>query len=188
MPYAQVAAFIGKLSAIKFIEARALELLIFTATRTQAVREAEWTEFDMEEGVWTIPPKRAKRRGRNRNTPHRVTLSDAAIRILQKLPKEDGNPYVFLSGKKGEPLEENALSELLKDMGYETDIATVHGFRSTFYDWASEETNHAPEARELAMGHVIPSKVEAAYRRGQLLKKRFDLANDWAKYMLPCNC
>jgi integrase len=110
---------------------------------------------------------------------HKVPLSDRAVKILQSLPREDGNPYLFIGGKKGAPLSNMAMLELMKGMrpGY-----VPHGFRSTFRDWAAERTNYPNHVIEMALAHKIGDKVEAAYRRGDLFDKRRKLMDAWSQY------
>jgi len=185
MPHKDIPEFIGKLRTHRGVSASALEFAILTVMRTGATHKAEWTEFDYEQKIWTVPAERMKRKGKNGNKPHRVALCDRAIAILQSLPREDGNPYVFLGIRRGKALSEESMRGLLIRMGYDGDAATVHGFRSSFKDWAHEKTSHARDAIEMAMGHVLRQDVEAAYLRSDLLEKRFVLANDWATHCEP---
>jgi len=111
---------------------------------------------------------------------HRVPLSKQAIDVLRGLYETRQDDYVFPGKKEGEPLSNMAMLELLKRMG--RDDLTVHGFRSTFRDWAAERTNHPREVCEMALAHVIGDQTEAAYRRGDLFEKRRRLMNEWAKY------
>jgi integrase len=110
---------------------------------------------------------------------HRVPLSDRVLRILKSLPYEEDNGSVFI-GLRGCRLSNMAMAALLKRMG-RNDI-TVHGFRSTFRDWAAERTNYPNHVVEMALAHVIGDKVEATYRRGDLFEKRQRLMAEWAKY------
>lgn len=126
--------------------------------------------------VWVIPAARMKG-GRE----HRVPLSDHALQILRFLPREDGNHFVFIGPRAG-GLSNMAMAALLKRMV--CDDITVHGFRSTFRDWAAERTNYANHVVEMALAHVIGDKVEAAYRRGDLFEKRRRLMAEWSKYCL----
>jgi integrase len=117
--------------------------------------------------------------------PHRVPLTDAAINILEATkPSSDIKPssYIFPGAREGRPLSNMAMTMVLRKMGH-GDL-TVHGFRSTFRDWAAEETHHANIVAEQALAHVVGNAVESAYRRGDLLEKRRALMNDWAKYCL----
>ena len=152
--------------------ARALEFAILTAGRTGEVIGARWEEMDLEARLWIIPAGRMKA-GRE----HRVPLSDAALAILAALPG-DRSGRVFIHGKR--PLSDMAMLMLLRRMG-RGDL-TVHGFRSTFSDWAAEKTNVQSEVREMALAHQVGDKVEAAYRRGDLFEKRRQLADAWAAY------
>jgi integrase len=146
------------------------------------VINATWAEIDLELGTWTIPAERMKA-GRE----HRVPLSPRACKILeeQRIAPEselnvDGNGFVFPGRKVGRPLSNMALLQLLKRMD-RTDL-TVHGFRSTFRDWAGECTNHPREIAEAALAHTLKDKTEAAYARGDLFDKRRILMGDWASF------
>jgi integrase len=175
MPYADVPGFMAGLCARDSISARALEFTILTATRTGEAIGATWAEIDLAAKLWTIPAERIKAR-----REHRVPLSDRALEILGSLPREDGNPYVFVGARKGKGLSNMAMLELLRGMagnGY-----TVHGFRSSFRDWHAEQTNYARELGEAALAHVIKDDTEASYQRGDLLEKRRRLMRDWARY------
>uniref|UniRef100_UPI0012611322 tyrosine-type recombinase/integrase n=1 Tax=Aureimonas psammosilenae TaxID=2495496 RepID=UPI0012611322 len=157
------------------VGARALEFAILTAGRTGEVVGARWSEVDKDAKLWTIPAERMKA-GR----PHRVPLSDRALAILDALPREDGNPHVFIGDKKGKPLSNMALLMTLRRMDH-ADI-TAHGFRSTFRDWAAETTAYPSDMVEMALAHTIGNKVEAAYRRGDLFEKRHRMMADWATF------
>lgn len=174
LPYSELPAFMSDLRQREGISARALELLILTALRTGEVISAIWDEIDLTEKVWTVPPARMKA-GRE----HRVPLSDRAVEILKSLPREDENPHVFIGGRKGKPLSNMAMLELMKHirLGF-----VPHGFRSTFRDWAAERTSYPNHVAEMALAHVVGDKVEAAYRRGDLFDKRRRLMADWARY------
>jgi integrase len=174
LPYVELPQFMSELRANSFVSARALELTILCATRTSETINAEVSEIDLRERVWTIPANRMKA-GRE----HRVPLSERAVELLESLPREDGNPHLFIGGKKGKPLSNMAMLELMKGM---QPGLTVHGFRSTFRDWAAERTNFPREIAEAALAHVLESKTEAAYQRGDLLEKRRKLMQAWADY------
>lgn len=173
LPFSQIGTFMLELRAQEGIAARALEFLILKAARTGEVIGAERPEFDAGEKVWTVPAERMKS-GRM----HRVPLTAADIQLFQALPA--AGKYVFMGARAGKPLSNMAMLALLKRMG--RDDLTVHGFRSTFRDWAAERTNYPNIVVEMALAHTIESKVEAAYRRGDLFEKRRRLMNDWAAY------
>jgi integrase len=174
LPFADVPAFMVALRDRTGTAARALEFTILTAARTGEVIGATWAEINMHEKTWTIPAGRIKG-----GKEHRVPLSDRAVEILETLPREDGNPYVFIGPYRG-GLSGMAMGQVLKRMG-RTDI-TVHGFRSTFRDWAAERSNYPNHVIEMALAHSIGDAVEAAYRRGNLFDKRRKLMDDWARY------
>jgi integrase len=174
LPYAEVATFMAELRERQGIAARALEFTILTACRTSEVIGATWDEIDLQANVWIIPAYRTKTR-----TQHRVPLSGRVLTILKSLPREDGTAYMFIGGKKGPPLNNQAMLKVLTDMRRGI---TVHGFRSTFRDWASETTSFANHVVEMALAHAIRSIVEKSYRRGDLLEKRKPLMQAWATY------
>ncbi len=173
LPYAVMADFMVDLTTREGIGARALEFTILTAARTGEVTGARWEEIDLAAKTWTVPKGRMKA-GRE----HRVPLSAAAISLLEKLPREAD--FIFPGGRKGAPISNMAMTTVLRRM--ERSDITVHGFRSTFRDWAAERTAYPNHVVEMALAHVIANKVEAAYRRGDLFDKRRRLMADWAKY------
>ena len=175
LPYAEIGGFVASVKALEGVSARALEFAILTAARTGEVVGALWSEIDLDAKMWVIPGERMKA-GRE----HRVPLSDRAVEILKALPREEGNPFVFIGEKKGKGLSNMALLMTLRRME-RTDL-TVHGFRSTFRDWAAEQTAYPNEMVEMALAHTVSDKTEAAYRRGDMLDKRRRLMRDWAAY------
>lgn len=175
LPYGALPAFLEGVRASEYISARALEFTILTAARTGEAIGAKWPEFDLAQKIWTIPGDRMKS-GRD----HRVPLSDRAVQILDKLPR-GSDQYVFPGAREGKPLSNMAMLEFLRGID-ETSELTVHGFRSTFRDWAAEQTNFPRDVAEAALAHVIADKTEAAYRRGDALEKRRKLMNAWARY------
>ena len=156
------------------VSARALEFLVLTAGRTGEVIGCKWSEIDRK--VWTIPAERMKA-----GKEHKVPLAGRAMEILDGLPREKGSDFVFVGGKPGQGLSNMAMLELLRGMRPD-DGHTVHGFRSVFSDWAHEQTAHANHIIEMSLAHTIKNKVEAAYRRGDLLAKRAQLMADWSSY------
>lgn len=156
------------------VSARAIEFTILTACRSGEVRGAKWSEIDFDEKLWTIPAQRMKA-----GKEHRVPLSTAALSILASLDRR--GDFVF-PGRDDSILSDMSLTAVLRRMG-RGDI-TVHGFRSTFRDWCSEYAGNAfsREVCEHALAHSLPDKVEAAYRRGELLDKRVLLMQAWSDY------
>ena len=175
LPYGAVPAFVADLRLREGIAARALELTILTAARTGEVIGAKWDEVDLDNAVWTVPVDRMKG-----GKQHRVPLSDRAVELLKALPREDDNEHIFIGPSKGAGLSNMAMAAVLKRMG--RDGITVHGFRSTFRDWAAETTGYDNHIVEMALAHVIGNAVEKAYRRGDLFAKRRRLMDDWAHY------
>jgi integrase len=174
LPYAELGAFMAELRKQDGLAARALELLILTATRTTEAVASRWSELDLDAALWTLPAERAKA-GRE----HRIPLAPAVVALLRRLAKAKISEFVF-SGRPGRHLSDRALLALLERM--QRPGLTVHGFRSTFRDWAAEQTNFAREVAEMALAHAIGDKVEAAYRRGDLLEKRRALMESWASF------
>jgi integrase len=173
--YSEIGEFIGTLRSQAGIAARALEFTILCATRTVETIGADWSEFDRVGKVWTIPARRMKTR-----REHRIPLSSRAVDILEMLPRGTNARLVFTRPGDQAHLSNGAMLALLDRMG-RGDV-TTHGFRSTFKDWASEQTNFAPEVAEMALAHVVHDKVEAAYRRGDLFQKRRTLMDAWATF------
>ncbi len=167
--------FFRRLRLQEGMGARALEFAVLTAARSGEVRGATWSEVDLDAGLWTIPASRMKS-GRE----HRVPLSGPAIGLLVALPGDHLPDDHLFPGMRG-PLSDMSLTAVLRRMEVP---ATAHGFRSTFRDWVSEHTEHSGEVAEMALSHAIGDKVEAAYRRGDLLAKRVALMKDWAVFLV----
>lgn len=167
LPYSEIGAFMADLRAKTGVPAAALQFTILTASRLGEVVGARWSEFNLAERLWTIPAARMKA-----ERERRVPLPDAALTILDAMPRQ--GDLVF-------PVNPSPLNKLLMRMG-RRDL-TVHGFRSTFRDWCAERTNFPAEVAEMALGHVVGDKTEAAYRRGDLFDKRRQLADAWARYI-----
>ncbi|SCC93495.1 Integrase family protein [Thiomonas sp. X19] len=176
MPWQELPAFIAQLQARDAVAARALEFLILNANRTGEVIGAQWCEINLDSGLWLIPAPRMKTK-----REHRVPLSKRSLEILASLKGLD-DEFVFPGGQIKRPISNQAMNALMDRMKC-TDVS-VHGFRSTFRDWVSEATNFNPELAEMALAHTISNKVEAAYRRGDLLEKRKELMKAWAEYAL----
>ncbi len=174
MPWLEMSGFCAALRLRPGIAARALEFTILTAGRSGEIRHALWSEIDLEGALWVIPAERMKS-GRE----HRVPLSGQAISILKAMPQIDDCPIIF-PGSRLQPLSDMSLAAVLKRMSL--GHFTVHGFRSTFRDWAAETTDYPSDLIEMALAHSIGNKVEAAYRRGDMMEKRRKLMEDWASW------
>ena len=170
----EVSPFMARLRRQDGVGARALQFAVLTAARSGEVRGATWAEIDVDGCLWTIPGTRMKS-GRE----HRVPLSSAAIALLQALPSDRVVSDHVFPGTRG-PLSDMSLTAVLRRMNV---AATAHGFRSTFRDWVSEHTEYSREVAEMSLSHAIGDKVEAAYRRGDLLAKRVGLMNAWADFL-----
>jgi integrase len=176
LPWADIGAFMHGLRTMQGAGSLATQLIILTAARTSEVIEATWDEFDLEAGVWTIAKERMKG-----FREHRVPLSPQALALLDKIKADNKtSPFVFPSSKPDKAISNMTCLAVLKRMG-RTDL-TVHGFRSTFRDWAAEATAYPRDVCEMALAHAIEDKSEAAYRRGDLLEKRTRLMSEWATF------
>jgi len=174
LPIDAMPAFMADLRRRDGMAARCLEWVVLTACRSGEARGATWQEIDVANRLWVVPPERTKTR-----KPHRVPLTDEALALLEALPRRAGSDLVFWSGRGGQ-LSDMALSAVMRRMGAE---AVPHGARSTFRDWCSERTAYPREVAEMALGHAIGDKVEAAYRRGELLEKRRRMMADWCRFL-----
>jgi len=175
MPYEDVAGFIAKLRKREATAALALELCILTAARSGEILGMQWSEIDFDKEVWTVPSNRMKA-GRE----HRVPLSPRAAAILRQLEELKAGEFVFPGQARDKPLSTMAMNMMLRRMNIQD--ATVHGFRSSFRDWAGNVSNFPREVVETALAHVIGDKAEQAYRRGDALEKRRQLMDAWAAY------
>ena len=178
LPHREVAAAIrtARASTVPPTVRLAFEFLVLTAARWGEVRWAEWTEIDRDEGVWTVPARRMKS-----NREHRVPLCGRAVEILDEAREFVGgtSPFLF-PNRVGKQLEEKQLRRMFRKHGI---AAVPHGFRSSFRDWAAEETDHPREVIKAALAHVVTNRVEAAYRRTDLFERRRRLMHDWAAYL-----
>jgi integrase len=177
MPYERVAAFIGRLRESDSLTALALEFCILTAARSGEVLGMRWSEVDLEKKVWTVPAHRMKA-GRE----HRVPLSERAVAILEPLAEIKTGDFAFPGQRKNRPLSDRAMNATLHRMKAD---GTVHGFRSSFRDWAGNETSYPRDLIETALAHVVGDAAEQAYRRSDALEKRRELMQAWANYCEP---
>lgn len=188
LPYAQVADFMKALRKVEGMGARALEFAILTAARSGEVRGATWQEIDMEGRVWIVPAERMKMK-----KEHRVPLSDAAVTMLQALPKDENaaSPHVF-PAPRGGAISDMTISAVCRRMNEGKqptwtdpktgDAVVPHGFRSTFRDWVAEQTTYPREMAELALAHRVGTEVEIAYRRSDLFERRRGMMQEWARH------
>ena len=176
LPWSELPAFMTKLKKMDKVTFKAMQMTILSACRTSEVLGAMWNEIDLEARVWTVPAERMKMR-----KEHRVPLADALLKLLEQLPRVDDNPHLFPGMKTGKPLSNMAMLMGLRHI--KRDDLTMHGFRSTFRDWAGECTPHPRDVCEQALAHSLGNAVEAAYRRGDLFEKRRALMDDWAHYV-----
>lgn len=192
LPVNDMPEFMGSLKKRKASNsALALEFLILTAGRSGEVRNAEWAEIDFEQKVWNVPAGRTKT-GRN----HRVPLSEQALNVLTTTPRIAGADKIW-SGASGKPMSDMTIAAIVKKMNAAEEtaggdgwkdaqsnrVATPHGFRSTFRDWAAEETEWPREMAEIALAHNMGSAVERAYRRTDMLERRRAMMQDWADFV-----
>lgn len=171
LPVQAMPAFFAQLNHMNGIAARALQFLILTAARSGEVRGGTWDEISADGLIWRIPASRMKA-GRE----HRVPLTTEARAILDDLPRVEGCPFIFAASRGG-MLSDMSISAVMRRMKH---TAVPHGFRSTFRDWVAEHTQYPGELAEMALAHAIANKVEAAYRRGDLLDKRREMMAEWS--------
>jgi len=174
LPWTEIPAFMAELRANSSLSARALELTILTAARTSECIGGRWSEIDIDSAVWTIPPGRMKV-----GQQHRVPLTAAALSVLSALPRRPDCDLIFPGARPNRTLSNMAMLELLRGM---RPGLTVHGFRSSFRDWAAECTDFPSEIVEIALAHTVGNEVIAAYKRGDVLAKRRHLMVAWEKY------
>ena len=172
---ADMYGFVELLRATNGTAARCLEFVVMTACRSGEARLANWDEIDIEGATWNIPGSRMKS-GR----PHRVPLSDAVLRLLDSMPRMDGETLIFPGRLAGKPLSDMAMTKVMRDMGVD---AVPHGFRSTFSSWCASSTAYPSEVREMALAHAIGNDTVAAYQRSDLFDKRRNLMADWSKFI-----
>lgn len=178
MPFRDVPEFMTSLRGRRSVGRLALEFLILTAARSGEIRGCEWKEFDLSKRLWTVPAERMKA-----GVAHIVPLSQEALEVLKRADdlRAPASDLVFPGQNPKRPLSDMTLLKILRDR----DLAvTVHGFRSSFRDWAAEETSFPGEVAEAALAHTIPNKVEAAYRRTDFLEKRKALMAEWARFCM----
>lgn len=178
LPWNEMKPFMALLATQAGVGALALRFTILTAARSGEVRGMVWDEVDFSNRLWVVPAERMKA-GRE----HRVPLSDAACELLENFQRTRlaGTNVVFPSVRSHQALSDMTLTAVLRRMG-RGDL-TVHGFRSTFRDWTAEATNYPQEMAEMALAHVVSNKVEAAYRRGDMLEKRREMMQKWAEFI-----
>jgi len=177
LPYVDAPDFFVQLQSRTGTAALALEFTILTAARSKETRLAAWHEFNLDELVWTLPPERMKA-GRE----HRVPITPRVLAILKQADQARAGDLIFPGLKPDRPLSDMTLTALLKRMKITN--ATVHGFRSTFKDWASETTDFANHLSEIALSHIVGDEVERAYRRADLLERRRQLMLAWHDYLM----
>lgn len=175
MKWQGVPKLVAKLAQSQDRDALALRLLILTGARSHMVRFAEWSEFGLEAGVWSLPAERMKMR-----QAFDIPLAPKVAELLESIPRTDGSPYLFPGQGQSGVMHKNAFRVLLHGLGL-ADI-TAHGFRSTFRDWANERTHYPREVCELALAHDERDQTQGAYSRSDFLEKRRALMSDWAVY------
>ena len=181
MPYGEVHEVVEavRISRASLAAKWCLEFLILTAARSGEARGARWSEMDLDSAIWTVPAERMKA-----HVEHRVPLSSRAVAVLEEARDiNEGNDLVFPSPlRPGKAMSDMTLMKLLRDLGF-ADRTTVHGFRSSFRDWAAECTNAPHAVMELSLAHAVGNAVEAAYARSTLIEKRRTLMEQWAAYL-----
>jgi integrase len=175
LPYHEVPELIRRLRDLGSISAFCLEFTILTAARSGEAMGAQWGEFDLDRGMWVVTGSRMKA-GRE----HRVPLSARAQEIIATMAVLRAGDFVFPGQRHNRPLSTMALEMLLRRLKID---ATVHGFRSSFRDWAAEQTDVPREVAEAALAHVLENKVEAAHRRSDFFEKRRQLMIAWSDFI-----
>ncbi len=175
LPYQDLPNLMRHLEAAEGVAALALRFLILTAARSGEVRSMTWGEVDLDSAVWTVPGERMKA-----GLPHRVPLSDAAVAVVNTVQGMDSQ-LVFPGQRRGKPMHDMTIAAPLRRMGV---AGTVHGFRSTFRDWAAERTSAPREIAEMCLAHFVGYGVERGYRGSDLFDKRRDLMYQWARLCL----
>lgn len=173
--YKNIPAVMKKLRTSSAVSARAVEFACLTAARSGEVRGAVWDEIDFDNSIWIIPAARMKA-----GKEHRVPLSDRALIILEAMKQRATGDLVFGGGKDGSPISDTAMVKSLRRAS--GDESTLHGLRSSFRDWAGDDTHHARDVIESALAHILKDKAEAAYRRSDALQKRRTLMEEWSIY------
>jgi integrase len=197
LPYAQLPEFMADLRRRDGFGARALEYSILTAARTADTIGGKWTEIDLRDNLWTVPKDRMKGQRGARKRDHVVPLVRQTLAILAAMPRGEGGGEYLFPGNPGEPLSNAAMAAVIDRMNEDRVKAGLpkwvdpqqggreivpHGFRSTFKDWCTEETEYPNEMSEMALAHTLPDKVEAAYRRGNMRERRRHMMADWATF------
>jgi len=184
LDYKRVAEFVAWLQSKGGTSALAFEFTILTAARSGEVYGARWNEIDFDEKTWTVPPERTKT-----NKEHIVPLTDRMLEILETMQAQRRDSFIFPGNKENKGMSGMTMLILLKRSEEEMQWGgiTVHGFRSTFKDWAADCTDYPNELSEMALGHAIGNKVEAAYRRKTMLEKRRDMMKKWDAFCINQN-
>ena len=180
VPYLQIGGFMSKLRSNSSLSAKALEFLILTAVRSGSVRNAEWSEIDVDNALWIIPAEHTKAR-----QEHRIPLQPQVIKLLKSLSKVAGTNLIF-PNRNNKALSDMAFNQIMRGMRERGELkveGVPHGFRSTFRDWSAERTSYSDEIRKAASGHAIGDSVKEAYQRTDLLEKRRSLMNEWANFL-----
>lgn len=188
LPWTEISNFMNTIREDKVQASKAVALAILTATRSNEIRFAKWSEFDLEQSIWIIPAERMKA-----GKEHRIPLSKQVIALLNTLDKE--GEFIFKGRKEGTPISDMTLTavirrmdQAIKDSGgaglvdANGETITMHGFRSTFRDWCAESSEFPREVAEHALAHKLPDKIEQAYQRGDMLQKRALLMQSWADF------
>jgi integrase len=177
LPWAKIPGFVAELRQRGGIAEACVELIVLTATRSKEARGVRWEEIDWEAKRWTVPASRMKRK-----KAHAIPLSEAAIAVLRRMEAIKTGSFVFPGLMRGSGISDTSLRNVLRDLGLSKDKASIHGMRSSFRDWAGEETNFPREVCEHALAHGIPDATEKAYFRSTLYAKRAELMTAWGAH------
>lgn len=192
LPFDLLPDFLKALRCHNMMATKALEFLILTNIRTDAVIKAMWHQIDFKQGIWTVPIERLKDR-KYRTEPFRVPLSNAAISLLREMQELGSSGYIFKGQKKNKPLSNMAMLMVIRRMNKTSKDCwidpksgrqiVVHGFRSSFRVWAEEAVSFPPAVIKQAMGHQVGNSVERSYRRTDVLDHRRSLMEAWASFV-----
>jgi integrase len=178
MDYRQVPQFVAGLCQLGGVAPKALQFLILTAARAGEVANAMWDEIDFDNKTWIIGAERMKG-----HREHRVPLTPAALDLLHELPRDTSNPHIFIGARSGAALSKMALTDVMTRLG-QHGVITIHGFRSSFSNWAHEQTAHASHTIEISLAHRVGTETERAYRRTDMVAKRRQLMEAWSRFCM----
>ena len=184
MPWRDIPAFVQKVlhTSASNVTRALLEFVILSAARSGEARAMTWDEVDLEAKVWIVPASRMKAKA-----VHRVPLSERAVEILEAQRQKHPESELVFPAPRGAVLSDMVLTGFLRDQKAQSSdkgrVATAHGFRSSFRDWASESNYPRDLSRNRTLAHTIQNQAEAAYHRTDLLEQRRSMMEAWARHV-----